>query len=435
MGRVFVLDRVTGVPLIPVEERPAPPSDVPGETAWPTQPFSGISVAPEGLRADDAWGATEKDRAWCREQIAAARSEGIFTPPSLRGTVVFPGNAGGVNWGSSAYDPERHLLFMNTNRLPMIVRLIAHERLALEATRDAVDLFTGRTAWDVPLGEIVAGAFKQLLVRLFRPALRGSGSPNFGGPVATAGGLVFTAASMDNVLRAFDSDTGRELWKYDLPAGGAGHADDLPAGRTAVPRHRGRRPRQARHDAGRLPPGLHPALSPRGPAAPPPLPSLTPPPSPRTVSPVSSSGSSPERRDMDVDRPLPSPITPEAKPFWDGCRAEKLMLPRCEDCGHVFFYPRILCPRCHSRKVGWMQASGRGTLHSFEIAHQAFQKAWKIKPPYVLAMVQLEEGPRMMSNLINVEPSPKAVRCDMPVEVVFTKVSDDVTLPLFQPRR
>ena len=138
---------------------------------------------------------------------------------------------------------------------------------------------------------------------------------------------------------------------------------------------------------------------------------------------------------MDVDRPLPSPITPEAKPFWDGCRAEKLMLPRCEECGHVFFYPRVLCPRCHSRRVGWMQASGRGTLHSFEIAHQAFQKAWKIKPPYVLAMVQLEEGPRLMSNLINVEPSPKAIRCDMPVEVVFTKVSDDVTLPLFQPRR
>ena len=127
---------------------------------------------------------------------------------------------------------------------------------------------------------------------------------------------------------------------------------------------------------------------------------------------------------MDVDRPLPTPITPEAKPFWDGCRAERLMLPRCEECGHVFFYPRILCPRCHSRRIGWMQASGRGTLHSFEIAYQAFQKAWKIKPPYVLAMVQLEEGPRMMSNLINVEPSPKAIRCDMPVEVVFTRVSD-----------
>ena len=262
MGRVFVLDRVTGAPLLPVEERPVPPSDVPGETASPTQPSSGISVAPEGLRADDAWGSTEKDRAWCREKIATARSEGIFTPPSPRGTVVFPGNAGGVNWGSSAYDPERHLLFMNTNRLPMIVRLIPHERLALEAARGgaderiraelalqagtpyamrrapllspsgtpcspppwgtlvAVDLFAGRKIWDVPLGEVVAGAFKRLMVRLFRPALRGSGSPNFGGPIATAGGLVFTAASMDDFLRAFDSETGRELWRHELPAGG-----------------------------------------------------------------------------------------------------------------------------------------------------------------------------------------------------------------------
>jgi len=262
MGRVFVLDRVTGAPLLPVEERPAPPSDVPGEEAWPTQPSSGISVVPESLRAEDAWGATEKDRAWCREKIAAARSEGIFTPPSLRGTVVFPGNAGGVNWGSSAYDPVRHLLFMNTNRLAMTVRLIPHERLALEATQGtpeerlraelalqagtpyamrrapllspsgtpcnpppwgtlvAVDLFSGRTAWDVPLGSVVSGDFKRLLVRLFRPALLDSGSPNLGGPIATAGGLVFTAASMDNHLRGFDSDTGRELWKYELPAGG-----------------------------------------------------------------------------------------------------------------------------------------------------------------------------------------------------------------------
>ena len=262
MGRVFVLDRVTGAPLLPVEERPAPPSDVPGEEAWPTQPSSRISVVPESLRAEDAWGSTEKDRAWCREKIAAARSEGIFTPPSLRGTVVFPGNVGGVNWGSSAYDPTRHLLFMNTNRLAMIVRLIPHERLALEAAQGtpaerlraelalqagtpyamrrapllspsgtpcnpppwgtlvAVDLFSGRTAWDVPLGSVISGDFKRLLVRLFRPVLLDSGSPNLGGPIATAGGLVFTAASMDNHLRAFDSDTGRELWKYELPAGG-----------------------------------------------------------------------------------------------------------------------------------------------------------------------------------------------------------------------
>jgi quinoprotein glucose dehydrogenase len=262
MGRVFVLDRVSGAPLIPVEERPVPASDVPGEEAWPTQPSSGISVVPEGLRADDAWGPTERDRAWCRQKIAAARSEGIFTPPSVRGTIVFPGNAGGVNWGSSAYDPERHLLFMNTNRLPMIVRLIPQERLALEAAQGtseeriraelalqagtpyamrrapllspsgipcnpppwgtlvAVDLFSGRTVWDVPLGSVAPGAFKRLLIRLFRPELLRSGSPNFGGPIATAGGLVFTAAAMDDRLRAFDSETGRELWSFALPAGG-----------------------------------------------------------------------------------------------------------------------------------------------------------------------------------------------------------------------
>jgi uncharacterized OB-fold protein len=136
---------------------------------------------------------------------------------------------------------------------------------------------------------------------------------------------------------------------------------------------------------------------------------------------------------MELDRPLPSPITPEARPFWDGCREGKLMLPKCADCGHVFFYPRILCPACHSRQLTWVQASGRGRLHAFEIAHQAFQRAWKIKPPYVLAMIELEEGPRMMSNLINVEPDPRVVKCDMPVEVVFTKLTDDVTLPLFQP--
>lgn len=260
MGRVFVLDRVTGAPLIPVEERPAPPSDVPGEEAWPTQPFSAISVGPEGLRAEDAWGTAEKDRAWCREAIAAARSEGIFTPPSLRGTIVFPGNAGGVNWGSSAYDPGRQLLIMNTNRLAMTVWLIPRadlprspsatdERIRGELARQtgtpyamrrapllspsgapcnpppwgtlvAVDLFAGRTVWEVPLGSVVPGGFKGLLARLFRPELRRSGSPNFGGPIVTAGGLVFTAASMDNHLRAFDAESGKELWKHELPASG-----------------------------------------------------------------------------------------------------------------------------------------------------------------------------------------------------------------------
>jgi quinoprotein glucose dehydrogenase len=248
MGRVFVLNRQTGAPLIPVEERAVPKSDVPGEDAAPTQPFSPIAVVPERLAAADAWGATPEDLAWCREKIAASRSEGIFTPPSVRGTIVFPGFVGGVNWGSAAYDPQRHLLYMNTNRLAFLLRLIPREKLAEEAARAgqasgvraelaaqrgtaygmsrapllapsgrpcnappwgtlaAVDLFSGDTRWDVPLGQAVPGL--------------ATGTLNLGGPIVTAGGLVFTAAAMDNRLRAFDSETGKELWAFELPAGG-----------------------------------------------------------------------------------------------------------------------------------------------------------------------------------------------------------------------
>ncbi len=248
MGRIFVLNRLTGAPLIPIEERAVPASDVPGEDASPTQPFSGISRIPERLGTDDAWGATPEDRAWCREKIAASRSEGIFTPPSLRGTIVFPGLVGGVNWGSGAYDPQRHLLVVNTNRLAFHLRLIPREKLAEEAARAnqaggvraelgeqrgtrygmvrapllapggqpcnappwgtvaAVDLFTGAIRWDVPLGSMVPGV--------------PTGTPNLGGPIVTAGGLVFTAAAMDGRLRAFDSETGKELWAFELPAGG-----------------------------------------------------------------------------------------------------------------------------------------------------------------------------------------------------------------------
>lgn len=138
---------------------------------------------------------------------------------------------------------------------------------------------------------------------------------------------------------------------------------------------------------------------------------------------------------MELDRPLPQPITPEARPYWDGLREQKLMLPRCRACGHAFFYPRVVCPSCHSRDLTWMQASGKGKLHAFEIAYQTISRTFKVPPPYVLAMVELDEGPRMMTNLINVEPHPRAIRCDMPVEIVFTKLTEEVTLPLFQPAR
>jgi quinoprotein glucose dehydrogenase len=248
MGRVFVLNRLTGAPLLPVEERPVPKSDIPGEESWPTQPASTISLVPEKLSPDDAWGKDEKERQYCADQIKAARYGDIFTTPSLQGTLVFPSNVGGVNWGSGTYDPERHLLFVDTNRLSIFVKLIPRsefdtarknasesDRLHGEFARQtgapyamfrtpllspsglpcnpppwgtvaAVDLFAGRKVWDVPLGS-------------FLPEMN-TGTITLGGPMATAGGLVFTAAAMDNYLRAFDSETGKEIWKYQLPAGG-----------------------------------------------------------------------------------------------------------------------------------------------------------------------------------------------------------------------
>ena len=245
MGRVFVLNRLTGVPLLPVEERAVPQTDIPGEHSSPTQPFSTISLVPERLSPSDAGG--PEDMKWCQEKIKASRWEGIFTPPSIQGTVVFPGNVGGVNWGSAAYDPVHHVMVANTNRLIAWVKLIPRDKFEAEnntqqdnriygefgeqkgapyglyrtflfspsklpcnappwGTTEAVDLFTGKQVWDVPLGTFVPG--KQ------------TGSINLGGPMITAGGLVFTSAGMDLYLHAFDIETGKELWKYPLPAGG-----------------------------------------------------------------------------------------------------------------------------------------------------------------------------------------------------------------------
>jgi quinoprotein glucose dehydrogenase len=248
MGRVFVLNRLTGAPLLPVEERSVPESDIPGEEAWPTQPASTISLVPEKLSPKDAWGKDAQERQWCADKIKAARAGDIFIPPSLPGTLVFPGNVGGVNWGSAAYDPQHHVLVTDTNRLPIFVKLIprddfdssrasaTHEdRLHGEFARQsgapyslfrtpllapsglpcnappwgtvaAVDLFTGEKLWDVPLGSFIPGM--------------NTGTITLGGPMITAGGLVFTAATMDNFLRAFDSGSGKELWKFELPAGG-----------------------------------------------------------------------------------------------------------------------------------------------------------------------------------------------------------------------
>ena len=245
MGHVFVLNRLTGAPLLPIEERRVPQTDIEGEESSPTQPFSTISLVPERFEAADAWGPKPEDIKWCQEKIAASRNEGIFTPPSLLGTVQAPGNVGGVNWGSAAFDPKHHLMIVNTNRLIAWVKLIPRANYAAEVHKDqdnriygefgdqepsayglyrtflfsrsgtpcnrppwgtteAVDLFTGKVRWDVPLGTMVPG--------------QRTGSINLGGPIVTAGGLVFSSATIDPHLHAFDSETGNELWSYELPA-------------------------------------------------------------------------------------------------------------------------------------------------------------------------------------------------------------------------
>jgi len=130
--------------------------------------------------------------------------------------------------------------------------------------------------------------------------------------------------------------------------------------------------------------------------------------------------------------PIPKP-SPESRPFWDATRQRKLLLQHCNDCDQYYFYPRPLCRHCLSRNVEWREVSGRGKLHSFVINHR-LPKTFPTAGPLILAMVQLDEGPRMMSNLIGIEPDPQKLRCDMEVEVTFEDITEDITLPKFRPR-
>ncbi|PPR19724.1 MAG: hypothetical protein CFH40_02224 [Alphaproteobacteria bacterium MarineAlpha10_Bin3] len=131
----------------------------------------------------------------------------------------------------------------------------------------------------------------------------------------------------------------------------------------------------------------------------------------------------------DYLKPLPQP-TPETQPFWDGTKAGELKLQRCGDCNHVYFPARPFCPSCSSRKVDWFTASGRARLYSYVINHRAPPG---FEAPYVIAVVELEEGPRMMTNLIDCAQTPEAMILDMPLEVAFEKASDDISLPKFRP--
>jgi quinoprotein glucose dehydrogenase len=244
-GLVFVLDRVTGKPVYPVHERPVPKSDVPGEKAWPTQPFPALPapVARQHIRAEDLTEFPDpKERQEIRERLKAARHEGIFTPPSLRGTISVPGHHGGPLWGGGAFDPETGMFYVTSHDQPSYLklspydgdsaaggaegvapgemRLIApwtffHDSAKLPVIKppwgrmSAIDLNTGKTSWVSLVGD--------------EPHLTARGSAPTGhkylrgGPVVTAGGLVFMAGTQDRSLRAFDKRTGALLWTGRLP--------------------------------------------------------------------------------------------------------------------------------------------------------------------------------------------------------------------------
>jgi uncharacterized protein len=131
----------------------------------------------------------------------------------------------------------------------------------------------------------------------------------------------------------------------------------------------------------------------------------------------------------DPKRVIPVP-TPETQPFWQGTRAGELRLQRCDACAHVYFPPRPFCPKCAAREVSWFRASGRGRLFSYVIHHRAVPG---FTPPYSIAVVELEEGPRLMTNIIECPQTPEALSLDMPVEVVFTQLSEQIFLPQFRP--
>jgi uncharacterized OB-fold protein len=130
-------------------------------------------------------------------------------------------------------------------------------------------------------------------------------------------------------------------------------------------------------------------------------------------------------------RPLPA-ITPETLQFWEGTRVGELRLQRCSACSHAYFPPRPFCPRCASREVAVFRASGRATLYSYVIHHRPVPG---FTPPYSIAVVTLEEGPRMMTNIVETPQTPEALQLDMPLEVVFERLTDDISLPLFRPAR
>jgi quinoprotein glucose dehydrogenase len=252
-GMAFVFNRETGESLFPIEERPVPTDGIPNEQVSPTQPFT-VKPPPlvrQTLTPDDAWGFTFFDRNFCRKRIESLRHGSMYEPPSLQGTIMYPQVGGGSNWGGGAFDPQRNLLITPVSQIPYFVRLIPNEDVDPKTAKlpqagapmqfpgyiggtpyaleqgplmsplmspctappwnmlVAVDMAAGEIKWKVPFG---------VLDKLMPvPVPLNWGAPSAGGPIITAGGLIFIGATSDSRIRAYDIDTGEELWQDVMP--------------------------------------------------------------------------------------------------------------------------------------------------------------------------------------------------------------------------
>lgn len=253
-GFLFVLDRSTGEPLFPVNKMKVAKSDIKDEKSSPTQPVpqSPPPFTGQTISADDAWGLTFWDTKQCRKKIQALRNEGLFTPPSINGSVLYPSTSGGSNWGGLAYDPESGLAVVNSTNIVMSQKLVPREGFegSEEAKKkpgkaiammpgtpyiwvreflassfgipcnpppwgnlSAIDTSSGKIKWHIPFGS------KPFGFGLFNTPTKW-GSPNQGGPMITKGSLVFIGASLDSKFRAYDLTSGKEVWSAKLPAPG-----------------------------------------------------------------------------------------------------------------------------------------------------------------------------------------------------------------------
>ncbi|TIP05876.1 MAG: glucose/quinate/shikimate family membrane-bound PQQ-dependent dehydrogenase [Mesorhizobium sp.] len=250
-GDLYVLDRRTGEPIIPVKDVPAPGGAIEGDHASPTQPASDLSFNPKPLTGADMWGITLFDQLACRIELKKLRYEGRYTPPSLQGSLIYPGNFGVFNWGGVAVDPVRQVMFGMPTYLAFTSKLIPRADVpppggdtkgseqGLNRNEGApyavvmgpflsplgipcqappwgyvagVDLKTGNIAYQHRNGTVYDMTPLPLPLKV--------GVPGIGGPMITAGGVAFLGAAVDDYLRAYDLTTGRQLWQARLPAGG-----------------------------------------------------------------------------------------------------------------------------------------------------------------------------------------------------------------------